>query len=94
MAFADVCRVSTHSSWSGGELLWYLDDMWKAPFLRSLLCCCADQKIALLGAMQSLFEGSMYTFVFLWTPALSPHGEHLPHGMIFACFMVSAMIPD
>ena len=32
----------------------------------------------------------MYTFVFLWTPALSPHGEHLPHGMIFACFMVSA----
>lgn len=25
----------------------------------------ADPKIALLGAMQSLFEGSMYTFVFL-----------------------------
>ena len=24
-----------------------------------------DPKIALLGAMQSLFEGSMYTFVFL-----------------------------
>ena len=41
--------------------------------------------------MQSLFEGSMYTFVFLWTPALSPDGEHLPHGMIFACFMVSSM---
>ncbi|CAL5220451.1 g2470 [Coccomyxa viridis] len=50
-----------------------------------------DQKIALLGAMQSLFEGSMYTFVFLWTPALSPAGEHLPHGMIFACFMVASM---
>ena len=50
----------------------------------------ADQKIALLGAMQSLFEGSMYTFVFLWTPALSPKGEHLPHGMIFSCFMVRA----
>ena len=30
----------------------------------------AEPKIALLGAMQSLFEGSMYTFVFLWTPAL------------------------
>lgn len=30
----------------------------------------ADPKFALLGAMQSLFEGSMYTFVFLWTPAL------------------------
>ena len=55
----------------------------------NVLRASADQKIALLGAMQSLFEGSMYTFVFLWTPALSPHGEHLPHGMIFACFMVS-----
>lgn len=53
-----------------------------------LVAADADQKIALLGAMQSLFEGSMYTFVFLWTPALSPKGEHLPHGMIFACFMV------
>ena len=51
----------------------------------------ADEKIALLGAMQSLFEGSMYTFVFLWTPALSPRGERLPHGMIFACFMVASM---
>lgn len=40
--------------------------------------------------MQSLFEGSMYTFVFLWTPALSPTGEHLPHGMIFSCFMVGS----
>ena len=51
----------------------------------------ADPRVGLLGAMQSLFEGSMYTFVFLWTPALSPDGEHLPHGMIFACFMVSSM---
>lgn len=61
--------------------------------LMSSSCFClgaADQKIALLGAMQSLFEGSMYTFVFLWTPSLSPKGEHLPHGMIFSCFMVRA----
>lgn len=50
-----------------------------------------NRKVALLGAMQALFEGSMYTFVFLWTPALSPNGEHIPHGMIFACFMVACM---
>lgn len=50
-----------------------------------------DQKVVLLGAMQSLFERSMYTFVFLWTPALSPRGEHLPHGMVFACFVVASM---
>ena len=51
----------------------------------------ADQRIALLGAMQSLFEASMYTFVFLWTPALSPNDEKIYHGMIFACFMTSSM---
>ncbi|GBG87190.1 hypothetical protein CBR_g44925 [Chara braunii] len=52
----------------------------------------SDEKIALLGAIQSLFEGSMYTFVFLWTPALSPHGEKIPHGFIFATFMLASMI--
>ncbi|KAJ4803518.1 Molybdate-anion transporter [Rhynchospora pubera] len=52
----------------------------------------SDEKIALLGAIQSLFEGSMYTFVFLWTPALSPHDEDIPHGFIFATFMLSSML--
>lgn len=41
--------------------------------------------------MQALFEGSMYTFVFLWTPALSPRGEDIPHGFIFASFMLACM---
>ncbi|CAD6213287.1 unnamed protein product [Miscanthus lutarioriparius] len=52
----------------------------------------SDEKIALLGAIQSLFEGSMYTFVFLWTPALSPKDEEIPHGFIFATFMLSSML--
>jgi hypothetical protein len=68
--------------------------------------------------IQSLFEGSMYTFVLEWTPALTPddfhdsvvdtsdHTRHhtlgveaeqsedgghrgaIPHGFIFAAFMV------
>lgn len=54
--------------------------------------CVLDEKIALLGGIQSLFEGSMYTFVFLWTPALSPHHENIPHGFIFATFMLSSML--
>lgn len=45
-----------------------------------------------MGAIQSLFEGSMYTFVFLWTPALSPNDEDIPHGFIFATFMLSSML--
>eukprot|EP01103_Thecamoeba_quadrilineata_P021612 TRINITY_DN9994_c0_g1_i1.p1 TRINITY_DN9994_c0_g1~~TRINITY_DN9994_c0_g1_i1.p1 ORF type:complete len:439 (+),score=64.06 TRINITY_DN9994_c0_g1_i1:40-1356(+) len=55
-----------------------------------------DRKIILLGLIQSLFEGSMFTFVFMWTPALSADREDaglaLPHGWIFASFMVSVMI--
>lgn len=61
-------------------------------FTKAAKLIATEPKIALLGAMQALFEGSMYTFVFLWTPALSPGGEHIPHGMVFACFMVSSMV--
>ncbi|CAF1707847.1 unnamed protein product [Brassica oleracea var. botrytis] len=50
------------------------------------------KKIALLGAIQSLFEASMYTFVFLWTPALSPNDEEIPHGFVFATFMLASML--
>ncbi|MBA0645873.1 hypothetical protein Goklo_013911, partial [Gossypium klotzschianum] len=63
-----------------------------APPLKSNLPCTSDEKIALLGAIQSLFEGSMYTFVFLWTPALSPNDEEIPHGFIFATFMLASML--
>ena len=51
-----------------------------------------DKKVLYLGAMQSLFEAAMYSFVFLWTPALSPNEEIIPHGMIFATMMVACMI--
>jgi len=63
-----------------------------------------DHKILCLGLIQSLFEGSMYTFVLEWTPALTPDNlspantgtatdtserSTIPHGYIFAGFMVS-----
>ncbi|XP_020277338.1 molybdate-anion transporter-like [Asparagus officinalis] len=63
-----------------------------AQFKVAALAIASDEKIALLGAIQSLFEGSMYTFVFLWTPALSPNEEDIPHGFIFATFMLSSML--
>lgn len=53
-----------------------------------------DTKILCLGLIQSLFEGSMYIFVLEWTPALTPKStstekqESIPHGHIFAAFMV------
>ena len=54
-----------------------------------------DSKILLIGLVQSLFEGAMYTFVFLWTPALtelSSSSEEIPYGVVFACYMVCIMI--
>lgn len=73
-----------------------------------------DRKILCLGLIQTLFEGSMYTFVLEWTPALMAterepsvpegasdstgsstdenHRGSIPHGYIFASFMVAIMI--
>lgn len=53
--------------------------------------------ICLCGAISSLFEGSMYIFVFMWTPALRVSDDDndpdnkLPHGLIFSTFMVCCM---
>ncbi|KAJ7544041.1 hypothetical protein O6H91_09G062700 [Diphasiastrum complanatum] len=63
-----------------------------AQFKAAATIIAADEKIALLGAIQSLFEGSMYTFVFLWTPALSPNDQEIPHGFIFATLMLASML--
>jgi len=63
-----------------------------AQFKVAAKAIASDEKIALLGAIQSLFEGSMYTFAFLWTPALSTNEEDIPHCFIFATFMVSSML--
>lgn len=34
-----------------------------------------DLRIPIVGMIQSLFEGSMYTFVFMWTPTLADVAE-------------------
>lgn len=51
----------------------------------------SDRKVFLLGAIQSMFEGAMYTFVFMWTPTLEQSGN-IPHGLIFASFMICCSI--
>ncbi len=40
----------------------------------------ADRRIFLLGALQAMYEGVLYTFVFLWTPSLSSQGEKVRGG--------------
>ena len=52
----------------------------------------AEPSILLAGVVISLFEGSMYIFVFNWTPALSSSSSAPPpFGLIFASFMVACM---
>ncbi|KAH9177752.1 hypothetical protein EDB89DRAFT_1934281 [Lactarius sanguifluus] len=55
----------------------------------------ADPILLVLGLTQTIFEGSMYLFVFIWVPTLqesSPYPSSLPLGYIFSAFMVSMML--
>ncbi|XP_013418311.1 molybdate-anion transporter-like isoform X1 [Lingula anatina] len=87
----------------------------RTSFVSAIKSIKSDRKILCLGVIQSLFEGSMYTFVLEWTPALTPvattassvasrrlleeedvtvegHRGAIPHGYIFAAFMIAIMI--
>lgn len=47
-----------------------------------------NKKVLLVGVVNSIFEGSMYTFVFMWVPTLlSVLGEFPPTGLVFASLM-------
>eukprot|EP00531_Pseudo-nitzschia_arenysensis_P003931 CAMPEP_0116130760 /NCGR_PEP_ID=MMETSP0329-20121206/8649_1 /TAXON_ID=697910 /ORGANISM="Pseudo-nitzschia arenysensis, Strain B593" /LENGTH=483 /DNA_ID=CAMNT_0003625155 /DNA_START=123 /DNA_END=1574 /DNA_ORIENTATION=+ len=56
-----------------------------------------NREILFCGIISSLFEGSMYIFVFMWTPILKALAvkaggtDDLPFGLIFATFMVCCM---
>lgn len=53
-----------------------------------------DRACLWLGLGQSAFEGAMYTFVFMWTPALATEETKatLPYGTIFGAFMACCML--
>lgn len=50
-----------------------------------------DTRTLLLCLVVSCFEGSMYAFVFNWTPALDSATTPPPYGLIFALFMMACM---
>jgi len=50
-----------------------------------------DLRTLLVGVIVSCFEGSMFAFVFNWTPALASEKVPPPHGVIFALFMMACM---
>eukprot|EP01061_Rhynchopus_euleeides_P013958 TRINITY_DN24227_c0_g1_i1.p1 TRINITY_DN24227_c0_g1~~TRINITY_DN24227_c0_g1_i1.p1 ORF type:complete len:391 (+),score=147.66 TRINITY_DN24227_c0_g1_i1:56-1174(+) len=63
-------------------------------FQKSLEYFRKEPHLVYLGMAQSCFEAAMFTWVFLWTPALStPETKaSLPYGIIFASFMVCIMV--
>ncbi|KAJ1374544.1 hypothetical protein KIN20_037252 [Parelaphostrongylus tenuis] len=65
----------------------------KTMFSKGIESIRSDVNVFCIGLVQSLFEGSMYTFVLEWTPALSQATfATIPHGYIFAGFMVATMM--
>ena len=57
-----------------------------------------DPRVLALGTTTTLFEGSMYLFVFFWSPAiissrtLDNNNDPPPFGIIFSCFMCAMML--
>mmetsp|Transcript_76769 Transcript_76769/g.214558 ORF Transcript_76769/g.214558 Transcript_76769/m.214558 type:complete len:492 (+) Transcript_76769:129-1604(+) len=50
-----------------------------------------SKQLMIIMMMVACFEGSMYTFVFNWTPALSNQLSTPAFGMVFASFMMAYM---
>merc|ERR1719362_483590 len=55
-----------------------------------------DRKAFLLGSVNALFEGSMYSFVFMWVPTMLSvlKGSSLPTGLVFASMMTCISLGD
>ncbi|EFA75523.1 hypothetical protein PPL_11027 [Heterostelium album PN500] len=88
-----ICTVLIITSWNEnyGNSSVSLEHTFRSSFQYLM----NDRSIIKLGFIQSLFEASMYTFVFMWTPTLQESGSQvgeLPFGLIFATFMVCIMI--
>lgn len=69
---------------------------WHDGLKNALTTTMRNRDIFICGIISSFFEGSMYIFVFMWTPLLKsflddPSKGDLPFGLIFACFMVNCM---
>merc|ERR1712194_834752 len=51
----------------------------------------SQPRVLCMSVIIACFEGSMYAFVFNWTPALENVRIPPPHGLIFSLFMMACM---
>lgn len=70
----------------------------KSSGTKSFRSILSDRKILALGLTTTIFEGSMYLFVYFWSPALissrlaASETSAPPFGLIFSCFMCAMML--
>lgn len=87
-----VCAAMITRRWSENYGSTTLKDAGCANLDAPLKQMRQSPSILMIGLVVSLFEGSMYIFVFNWTPALSASMSTTPpFGFIFATFMVACM---
>ncbi|THH12278.1 hypothetical protein EW146_g7769 [Bondarzewia mesenterica] len=93
--------IVIHTTWgenygSGGGAQASTEDIFQIKRLGTAWrIVAADPTLLVLGLTQTIFEGSMYLFVFIWVPALqesSSTPSALPLGYIFSSFMISMML--
>eukprot|EP00201_Polytomella_parva_P001686 CAMPEP_0175080296 /NCGR_PEP_ID=MMETSP0052_2-20121109/25415_1 /TAXON_ID=51329 ORGANISM="Polytomella parva, Strain SAG 63-3" /NCGR_SAMPLE_ID=MMETSP0052_2 /ASSEMBLY_ACC=CAM_ASM_000194 /LENGTH=734 /DNA_ID=CAMNT_0016350953 /DNA_START=91 /DNA_END=2295 /DNA_ORIENTATION=- len=71
-AFPSSSATATAALMKGHSFEWTLAIIEACSVIRR------DPRIFLLGASQALFEAAMYTFIFLWTPAMDSPGFRGP----------------
>lgn len=61
-----------------------------ASVMKAVTLWLTNKNIFTLSIVQSLYEGVMYLFIFIWTPALETLKP--PLGLVFSSFMLALMI--
>uniref|UniRef100_A0A7S3E7B1 Molybdate-anion transporter n=1 Tax=Rhodosorus marinus TaxID=101924 RepID=A0A7S3E7B1_9RHOD len=93
LAILDLCVLALLVSLMWGENYGNKSEPLQKGFKIAFHHVLSSERIRTLGFMQSLYESSMFLFVFLWTPALqNDNSSEIPHGTIFSTFMVALMI--
>lgn len=61
--------------------------------IEALMAIRNDKKIMLAGAIQALFQGAMFTFVFMWVPVMGELTDwKVPTGLVYASLMAAIAI--
>jgi len=81
-----------HSTWDENYGSAALIDT-TATIKKGVAAMFSSYSILMICIAQTFFEGSMYIFVFLWTPALGSVADgDIHHGWIFSVFMLCCML--